>query len=196
MRGKCIWFAMTGVLFAVGMAWAQNQKPVSSPRQPTPAIQSGNPAIPSTGFCWVSMLRATPNTIPFTANNPGGTVAGGSVATVTWNVLQGRNGEMWSLNAGTTSSSFDGCTSVPASAVSVKCVSASVDGGGQASAGCNGAGFANLPNTLPGLTVARGNTGDAGSHNYSVMLSYELADSWRYIPKTCPLNVTYTVLGN
>jgi hypothetical protein len=197
MRGKCIWFAITGILlFAVGMAWAQNQKPISSPRQPTPVIPSGNPTLPSTGFCWVGILRATPNTISFTANNPGGNVAGSTVATVSWNVEQGRNGEMWTLNAGTTSPSFDGCTAVPASAVSVKCVSATVDGGGQANAGCNATSFMNLPNTLPGLAVARGNTGDAGSHNYSVMLSYELADSWRYIPKTCPLTVTYTVNAN
>jgi hypothetical protein len=77
--------------------------------------------------------------------------------------------------------------------VSVKCVSASVDGGGQVSAACTTGGFTTLPRALPGLRVASGNEGNASSHNYTVVLGYELADSWRYIPNTCPLNVTYTV---
>jgi hypothetical protein len=194
MRGKCIWFAITGILlFAVGMAWAQNQKPISSPRQPTPVIASGNPTLPTTGFCWVRMLRATPGTIPFTANNPGGSVSGGTVATISWNITQGRGGEVWTLMAGANTSSFSGCGNMPASAVSVKCASASVDGGGQASASCNLSSFTALPNALPGLPVARGITGDPSSHDYTVVLSYELADSWRYLAKTCPLTVTYTV---
>jgi hypothetical protein len=41
--------------------------------------------------------------------------------------------------------------------------------------------------------VASGNEGNAGVHNYTVVLSYQLADSWRYIANTCPLNVTYSV---
>jgi hypothetical protein len=189
---KCIWFAATGgLLLAIGMAWAQN--PAVPQRKPTPVFESASPSLPTTGFCWVRMLRAMPSTIPFMANNPSGSVAGGSVATVSWNIAQGRRGQTWTLTAGTGSPSFQGCTSVPASAVSVKCTSASVDGGGQASAGCNLSSFTTLPNTLPGLPVARGTTGDASSHNYTVVLGYELADSWRYIPKTCPLTVTYSV---
>jgi hypothetical protein len=41
--------------------------------------------------------------------------------------------------------------------------------------------------------VASGNEGNGSSHNYTVVLSYQLADSWRYIANTCPLTVTYTV---
>jgi hypothetical protein len=100
---------------------------------------------------------------------------------------------MWTLRVGASSSSFSGCATVPESAVSVKCTSASVNGGGQASAGCNVANFTTLPNTLPGLPVASGNEGNAGLHNYTVVLSYQLADSWRYIANTCPLTVTYTL---
>ena len=191
----CKWFAATGVfIFAAGMAWAQ--KSTGSSRQPTPVIPSASQSVPAGGFCRVSILRATPSTVPFTANNPGSTIAGSTVATVAWNITQGSNGKLWTLSAGTTSPSFSGCATVPASAVSVKCTSASVDGGGQTSAGCNVTSFTTLPNTLPGLPVASGNTGNASSHNYTVVLSYQLADSWRYIANTCPLTVTYTVNAN
>jgi hypothetical protein len=50
-----------------------------------------------------------------------------------------------------------------------------------------------IPTALSGLTVASGNEGNASSHSYTVVLSYELADSWRYIANTCPLTVIYTV---
>jgi len=189
---KCILLVASGMfIFIAGMAWAQ--KSTTSSRQPTPVFPSASLAIPACGFTVVSLLRATPSTIPFTVNNPGGTIAGGTVATVAWNITQGKNGQAWTLRVGTTSSSFSGCATVPESAVSVKCVSASVGGGGQASAGCNATSFTTLPNTLPGLPVASGNEGNAGVHNYTVVLSYQLADSWRYIANTCPLTVSYTV---
>jgi hypothetical protein len=189
---KCILFASTGVMmFVIGMAWAQ--KPAASPRQPTPVFPAASQAVPIAVSSMVSLLRATPSTIPFTANNPGSSIAGGSVATVAWTITQGNNGRRWTLSVGASSSSFIGCPTVPESAVSVKCASASVTGGGQASAGCNVNSFTTLPNTLPGLPVASGNEGNSTSHNYTVVLSYQLADSWRYIANTCPLNITYTV---
>jgi hypothetical protein len=189
---KSILFATIGVsIFVLGLAWAQ--KPTVSHHQPTPIILSNSQASPAYGFTLVSLLRAFPNTIPFMANNPGGTVSGGSLATVVWIMTQGRNGQTWTLRAGASSPTFSGCATVPESAVSVKCVSASVDGGGQVSAGCNLTSFTTLPNTLPGLPVASGNEGNSSLHNYTVVLSYQLADSWRYIANTCPLTVTYTV---
>jgi hypothetical protein len=84
---------------------------------------------------------------------------------------------------------------VPVSAISVKCVSASASGGGQTSAGCNISGFTALPDTLPGLSLASGNEGNASSHAYTVVLSYQLTDSWRYTANKCPLNVSYTVVA-
>jgi hypothetical protein len=192
---KRIWIATTGMLLLVaGMAWAQ--KSTVSPHQPSPMLQTASESEFDGGFCRITQMRATPNTIPFQASNPGGAVAGGSVATVNWNIVQGRNGQRWTLRAGTVSSSFSGCPNVPASAVSIKCVSASVDGVGQVSAGCNVSNFTTLPNTLPGLSVASGDMGNANSHDYTVVLSYQLSDSWRYIAKSCPLNVTYTVDGD
>ena len=189
---KCILFAAMGMfIFGVGLAWAQ--KPMVIPGQPTPVFPSPRQPAPGWGFSRVSLLRATPSTIPFTANNPGSSIAGGTVATVGWNIIYGKNRSTWTLRVGTTSSSFSGCPTVPESAVRVKCTSASADGGGQVSAGCNVTSFTTLPSTLPGLPVASGDEGNASSHNYNVVLSYQLADSWRYIANICPLTVTYTV---
>jgi hypothetical protein len=75
----------------------------------------------------------------------------------------------------------------------LKCVAASVDGSGQSSASCNLGSFTTLPSTLPGINLASGNEGNSSSHDYTVVLSYQLTDSWRYIANTCPLNVSYTV---
>ncbi len=188
---KCILFAARGVfMLTAGTAWSQ--KPAASKRQPIPALASVSHPLDS-GFSAVSQLRATPNTIPFTANNPGGTIAGGSVATLTWNITHGKNGQTWTLMVGASSSSFSGCTTVPESAVSLRCISASVDGGGQSSAGCTVSNFTTLSNTLPGQSVASGNEGNSSSHNFTVVLSYQLTDSWRFIANTCPLIVSYTV---
>jgi hypothetical protein len=190
---KCFLFAATALfVFAGGMAWAQ--KPAASKRQPVPASPSADQNTPTIGFTAVSQLSATPSTIPFLANNPGGTVAGGSVATINWNITQGKNGQTWTLMVGATSPSFYGCTTVPVSAISLKCVSASALGGGQASAGCNISNLSTLPSTPPGLPVASGNEGNASMHNYTVVLSYQMTDSWRYIANTCPISVSYTVL--
>jgi hypothetical protein len=181
-------FATAGIcILAIGMACAQ--KTATNTRQPIPV----SPLAAQGGFTDVDHLLATPSSIPFTANDPGGEIAGGSIATITWSVSQGKNGQTWTLSVGTTSSSFNGCTTVPASAISVKCVSASVSSGGQSTAGCNLTSFTTLPSRLPGLQVASGNEGNSASHNYTVVLSYQLADSWRYIANTCPLTVSYTV---
>jgi hypothetical protein len=134
-----------------------------------------------------------PSTISFTANSPGRSIAGSSVATVAWNLIHGISGRTWTVSVGARSPSFIGCATVPESAVSLECISASVDGGGQASAGCNVNSFTTLPDTLPGMPVASGNEGNSGSHNYTVVMNYQLADSWRYIANTCPLTITYTV---
>ena len=192
MRKSILLAAMAALMFAAGMVWAQ--KPITSKRQPILAAPSAGQDLPGNGFTAVSELRATPGTISFTANNPGSTIPGGSVATLTWEIDRGTNGKTWTLMVGSGSPSFSGCTTVPVSAISLKCASASAQGSGQGSAGCNMSNFTTLPNTLPGLPVASGNEGNASSHHFTVVLSYQLIDSWRYIANTCPLNVSYTVI--
>lgn len=199
MRNFNVCVTTSVFLFAVGLACAQTS--TASKRQLVPALPSASASSSSMqtnlpgGFRQVDQLRAMPSTIPLMANNPGGLVLGGSVATITWDISQGTNGRTWSLMVGTATSSFNGCTTIPASAVSVRCVSASVTGGGQTSAGCNVTSFTTLPNTLPGLSVGSGNEGNASLHDYTVVLSYQLADSWRFIANSCPLNLSYTVVA-
>jgi hypothetical protein len=191
---KRILFATTSLfIVAVGLGCAQTSTP--SKRQPTKASPSSGSSTPSGQFSQVSELRATPSTIPFVANSPGSAISGGSVATITWNIAQGSLGRTWTLMVGTSSPTFSGCATVPESAVSVRCVSASVVGGGQGSAGCNVTDFTPLPASLPGVSMASGNEGNASAHSYNVVLSYQLTDSWRYGANVCPLNVSYTVVA-
>lgn len=189
MRGRKV-IGATGV-FIVMVGTACAQKGTVGARHLTPVSPRPIPM----AIVTVSQLEAVPATIPFTANSPGTNVQGGALATITWNMAQGKSGHSWALYATATTPVFVGCATVPASVISVKCVSASVTGGGLASAGCAVSSFAVLPSSSQGVSVASGNEGDANSHNYTVVLSFQLADSWRYIANECPLDVVYTVIA-
>ena len=65
---KRIWIATTGMLLLVaGMAWAQ--KSTVSPHQPSPMLQAASESEFDGGFCRITQMRATPNTIPFQATS-------------------------------------------------------------------------------------------------------------------------------
>src|SRR5271166_5151235 len=102
--GKGILFAAMGVfisfLLFLNLAWAQKAR--MSPRQSSPVFPSGSQLVSASGFSTVSLLRATPSTLTFTANDPGYDVAGGSVATIAWNLTQGKYGQTWALWVGAT----------------------------------------------------------------------------------------------
>jgi hypothetical protein len=141
----------------------------------------------------VISLTATPSTITFTGNNPGGTVTATQPATVTFSINSSTHND-WTLSVGTTATTFTGCAYIPATAVSVQCTAATqTPGAGGVSTQCDATSFTTLPTTLPGLDVASGKEPNNGTtHTYTITLSYELADSWKYIPNTCPVTVTYT----
>jgi hypothetical protein len=40
--------------------------------------------------------------------------------------------------------------------------------------------------------VASGTEGP-NTNNFTAVLTYQLADSWKFIANTCPLTITYTV---
>ena len=192
---KLMMLAIAAVLvLAGGLAWAQ--KTALSPRRPTPVMQSLSPAdSPIPLVTTLSAMSATPASITFTANQPGtGTpVAGNSSATVKWTATGGTKGNTWTLSVYADSTTFIGCTTVPASAVGVSCSSATVTGTG-ATAACETGGPFTLPTTAPGQEVASGNEGNTSSHTFTVVLSYQFTDSWEFIANTsCPLTITYTV---
>lgn len=133
-------------------------------------------------------MTATPSTISFQATNPDSpSDPGSSAATVTWNA-NGGNNKSWSLTVRSYSSAFTGCATVPVSAVTVSCSSATITG--------NGTGTCSAPfalSTTPQQLVS----GREGSNNasYTITLTFTLTDSWRYIAKLspqCSLALTYT----
>jgi hypothetical protein len=188
---KFIMLATVGTLvLAGGSAWAQKAR--LNPRRPIPVNQSASPAqSPAPMVTSLSGMSAT-GTIQFNANNPGSAVAGGS-ATVKWTITGGGNGNTWTLSVYANSTTFSGCSTVPASAVGVSCSSASHTGSAATSTCESGGPFA-LPTTAPGQQVASGNEGNANSHTYTIVLNYQLTDAWNFIANaSCPLTVTYTV---
>ena len=136
----------------------------------------------------ISNLSATPSTISFAANMPGSAVSGSAAATVSWKISNGSTSRNWTLKVAANSTNFTAgtgtdCTLVPASAITVTCFS--ISGG---SGSCQ-SGFS-LSTT--GTTVASG-TEASGTSNLSVTVNYTFSDSWKYVPNTCPLTITYTV---
>ena len=187
---KFIMLAAAGTLvLAGGLAWAQ--KTTVNPRRPNLVLPLAG-SDPSPMATSLSAMSATPATIQFTANNPGSAVAGNSTATVQWTIDGGTSGNTWTLSVYANSTTFTGCTTVPASAVGVSCSSASHTGT-RPSATCQSGGPFTLPTTAPGQQVASGNEGSSSSHTFTVVLNYQITDSWEYIANTCPLTITYTV---
>lgn len=142
------------------------------------------------GLGTISSLLATPGTISFAASNPDlGAVAGSSAATVSWVVQDGSTLQTWNVSVQAGGASFTGCSTVPVSAVSAACASASVGGGGGTGT-CGGA----FALSTVAQQVAGGAEGD-GTQSYTVLISYTLAESWRYIAanSSCTLTITYTV---
>jgi hypothetical protein len=140
------------------------------------------------------LLSATPATISFAANTPGSNIAGSAAARITFSMDSG-SGLAWTLKVGTAATKFTGCTTVPTSAVSVRCASATTTGGASgATAACGAVAFTTLPSSIPGLQVANGQEPSSGSGiPFTINLNYQLADSWQFVANTCPLTVTYTV---
>ena len=138
-------------------------------------------------------LSIFPASVSFTAGDPDSPfVAGSSTTTVSWTVA-GTLLQTWNLTLSSAATSFTNCPTVPITAVTVTCSSASADGI-LSSANCGAASpLSNSP-----TTVASGRNGFLTS-NYSVTLTYTLTDQWKYIARTspqCTLNITYNALVN
>ena len=133
-------------------------------------------------------VTVTPATLTFTASNPGTApvVAASSPTFVSWQVVSG--GSNWSLRVKANSPHFANCPTVPVSAVTVSCASASVLPAGGTS-GCSGPFALSTADTQ----VAGGSEGPT-AYAYSVTINFTLADSWKYIAETipaCSLSLTY-----
>jgi hypothetical protein len=136
-------------------------------------------------------VTATPATISFTGTNPATapSVAGSAQTVVSW-VYDGNTHAPWNLTVSVGGpTTFGSCTTVPISAVTVTCASASLAGPGNGSAACSPAsGLSTAP-----TQVASG-TENGTTATYTVKLTFTLADSWKYIAttgQTCSLTLTY-----
>ena len=172
------------LLMPAGLARAANLLPL----QPVLAL----PRIALSYFVTVTTFTATPSPITIAASDPDTNPTPSASATLRWTQNSATTNRTWNVKV-TAPASFPGCSTVPISAVTVTCDSASAS---NTNGGWTGtcAGPATLNTT--GVTVASGNEGNSSSRNVTVNLHYTLADSWRYIGGSCSLTLTYTVTAN
>ncbi len=154
-------------------------------------IRGGRCTLPALGMALgtISALNATPSTISFSATNPvGGAVSGSSAAAINWNVVGGSHLLTWGISVHATATSFSGCPTIPVTAITASCASATV-GGGSGTGSCGGS----FTLSTVATQLAGGLEGD-GTQSYSVLVQYTLAESWRYVANpSCTLTLTYTV---
>lgn len=183
---------LTSALLTVGLAWGQT----SGPRQPVRSraqVTSAAGIVPM--LSTISTFRVngttTPAAITFTANNPGGTIAGSATALLDMNVPN-QNHNPWTITVQATTSSMNcgTATPVPVSAITVTCSGAYKPGSHGGTVACSGA-FAlssSSAQTIVSGTLATTN-GD-----YGATVTFTLNDSWNYIATTgqsCSVNINY-----
>lgn len=176
---------MTGWL-SIALLAALAARPLVVPVRKSPALDVQPDAGPN------FTLTVSPATITFSATNPNTlpVVTGSSAATATWWASGSGNTHTWTLKVQAAASTFAHCSTVPVSAVTVTCSSASVTAGYGATAGCAGA----FPLSTTAQTVASGSDATSTLH-YSATISFTLADNWKYIAETspaCTISLTYT----
>lgn len=137
----------------------------------------------------LSLITATPSTVNFSSSDPDTVPVAGSPVTVTWSTSNGSHSWTWNITARANTSTLGNCTSVPASAIRARCTSVAVTGGGSGS--CS----QSVPLGTTAQQIAGGYEG-SGTASYTVNITYEFTDSWRYRGATapaCSLILTYSV---
>jgi len=146
--------------------------------------------LPTAAATTVNSFSVSPATVTFNMIDPdAGLVTGSPGATVDISISGGAASRRWNLYVQADSSTFTGCTTIPAAAVTVTCNSVTLTnaGGSPGSGAC--AGSFGLSTTS--AQVAGGKEGTK-TDNFSIAISFTLADSWQFIPNLCPLTLTYT----
>lgn len=134
-------------------------------------------------------ITATPPTVSFRSSDPDAGPVAGTPVTVTWTAYGGSRNRTWNITVRANSSTLSNCATVPSSAIRARCTSATVTSGGSGS--CSQA----FPLGISGQQVAGGNEGQQ-TGDYTVNITYEFTDSWKYKGATspaCSLNLTYVV---
>lgn len=176
---KLMAFPLALILAPAVLGWGQK------PKRPVAAALS----LPTAAASTVNSLAVSPLSISFGATDPdtAPSVAGSSSATVSFGLSGGSNGATWTLAVQAAGSSFTGCATVPASAVTVTCSSATASNNPQPVCGA-----AFTLSTSPQQVVS--GKEKTGNPSYSVVINYTLADSWKYVASSsCSLDLTYTL---
>jgi len=138
----------------------------------------------------VSSLTVTPTTLNFTAIDPdtGGPAAQSTTAVTR---ISGSWFGAWYLYVQSETPTLTNCGSIPASALVVRCQTASINGW-LSNASCNSS---SIPVSTTQATMASGNVGILSSA-ITVNFQVSFADSWRYraaLAPACTVSLRYTV---
>lgn len=130
----------------------------------------------------VTTFTYSPSTLSFTSSDPD---VGAASPTATIYVYMGGpiSGKPWNLKVQASSSTLTNCASVPASAISAVCASFTSGGDGNAPSGvCSGS----FPLSTSYQTVASGLQGDGGADTFTINMTYQFTDAWKYPGATSP----------
>jgi len=138
----------------------------------------------------VGTITPVPATVSFSPTTPdsSGTVP----VALSWQITGGSNTKTWNITVAAGGSTLTNCTTIPASAITVICSSSSVSGGGTGA--CSGS----FPLSTTPQQFAGGQQA-TGTANYSVNVTYQFTDAWKYQATgapTCQLNLSYLVTQN
>ena len=134
----------------------------------------------------VGTITASPSPVTFTSTNPDLSPVSAPV-TLTFQISGGATAKTWYMNVQASQDPLANCSTVPDSAITVQCTSASVTNSGTGT--CSGS----FPLSASPATQFVGGTQGAGSSNYTVHVTYLLADKWKYKVGACSLTLTYVV---
>jgi hypothetical protein len=141
----------------------------------------------------ITQFTVTPATMSFQATDPDQGGPAPQNSTVVWRLENTAVQRPWTLYVQAESASMSGCSSIPASALTAACTSATHDSGNNsAKMYCTAA---PIPISTSRAVVAYGNQGNR-DHNALVGIAVSMADSWRYqaaLSPACTISLRYTL---
>lgn len=182
---------LTSAILTVGVAWGQTKvpRPPASPSNIANATAKPRPAATTPG------AAVSPATVNFAATNPGTlpSVLGSPITTFTYgDAPAGSTGTLYVAAATFTGGAA--CANIPASAVTVTCVSATASPSTCATVQCV-AGSPSLSTTPVAIGSGIVNAGTC-TPNITYTLNFNFADNWKYTAETCTLVITYSQTGS
>jgi hypothetical protein len=143
------------------------------------------------GQAQIQSFTVTPGALSFTAIDPdtGGPAPQSSTLEVRFRGFPTR---YWTLHVQADSAALENCGAIPASAVQVRCESASFSGSGPGNAACNSAA---IPLSATPQLLVQGRQGNQ-ANTITVNLRVAFADQWQYpaaLAPACTISLRYTV---